>query len=124
MSERRACELLDVDRSSYRYRPRPDRNVELRQRLMESARERPRFGYRRLWLLLNHEGGPINRKRVHAMVIWALNDKSDLPDRFQQSLGLRTALVILCAFSIYASLASAIAWSAEQNMGALPNTSL
>src|SRR5689334_17174261 len=67
MSERRACELLDVDRSSYRYRPRPDRNVELRHRLMELAGERPRFGYRRLWLLLNHEGGPINRKRVERL---------------------------------------------------------
>ena len=67
MSERRACELLDVDRSSYRYRARSDRNVELRQRLMELAGERPRFGYRRLWLLLNHERGPINRKRVERL---------------------------------------------------------
>jgi putative transposase len=67
MSERRACELLDVDRSSYRYRRRPDRNVELRQRLVELAGERPRFGYRRLWLLLNHERDPINRKRVQRL---------------------------------------------------------
>jgi len=67
MSERRACELLDVDRSSYRYRPRADRNVELRQRMMELAGERPRFGYRRLWLLLNDERGPINRKRVERL---------------------------------------------------------
>jgi putative transposase len=67
MSERRACELLDVDRSSYRYRRRADRNVELRQRMMELAGERPRFGYRRLWLLLNHERGPINRKRVERL---------------------------------------------------------
>jgi len=67
MSERRACELLDVDRSSYRYRRRPDHNVELRQRLMKLAGERPRFGYRRLWLLLNHECGPINCKRVQRL---------------------------------------------------------
>ena len=67
MSERRACELLDVDRSSYRYRARPDRNVELRQRLIELAGERPRFGYRRLWLLLSHERGPVNCKRVQRL---------------------------------------------------------
>jgi putative transposase len=67
MSERRACELLDVDRSSYRYRRRADRNVGLRRRLLELAGERPRFGYRRLWLLLNHERGPINRKRIERL---------------------------------------------------------
>jgi putative transposase len=67
MSERRACELVHVDRSSYRYRPRPDRNVELRRRMMELAGERPRFGYHRLWLLLNDEQGPINHKRVERL---------------------------------------------------------
>jgi putative transposase len=67
ISERRACELLDMDRTSYRYRPRPDRNVELRQRLLELAGERPRFGYRRLWLFLNNERGPLNHKRVQRL---------------------------------------------------------
>ena len=67
VSERRACELVGVYRGSYRYRHRPDRNVELRQRLLELAGERPRFGYRRLWLLLKDERGPINRKRVQRL---------------------------------------------------------
>ena len=31
MSERRACKLVGVDRSSYRYEPRPDHNAELRE---------------------------------------------------------------------------------------------
>ena len=35
LSERQACKLLDVDRSSYRYEPLPDRNAELRQELIE-----------------------------------------------------------------------------------------
>ena len=34
MSERRACKLVGVDRGSYRYEPRPDRNAELRQELV------------------------------------------------------------------------------------------
>jgi putative transposase len=47
-SERTACKLLGVDRSSYRYEPRPDRNAKLRELLVELARQKPRFGYRRL----------------------------------------------------------------------------
>ena len=30
VSERRACKLIGMDRGSYRYEPRPDRNVQLR----------------------------------------------------------------------------------------------
>lgn len=67
VSERRACELLGMDRSSCRYRPRADRNLKLRQRMIELAGERPRFGYRRLWLFLNREFGSINRKRVERL---------------------------------------------------------
>ena len=43
LSERHACKLLEVDRSSYRYEPKPDRNAELRQKLIEFARQYPRF---------------------------------------------------------------------------------
>jgi hypothetical protein len=35
MSERRACKLVDLDRSSYRYEPRPDHNANLRRDLVE-----------------------------------------------------------------------------------------
>jgi putative transposase len=38
ISERRACKLVGMDRSSYRYEPRPDRNAMLRERLMQLAR--------------------------------------------------------------------------------------
>jgi len=52
LSQRHACRLLEVDRSTYRYEPRADRNAKLRAALVEAARQRPRFGYRRLWVLL------------------------------------------------------------------------
>ena len=52
VSERRACKLLGVDRGSYRYEPRPDRNVGLREALVTLARQKPRCGYRRLHGLL------------------------------------------------------------------------
>ena len=41
MTERRACKLLEVDRSSYRYEPRRDHNAELRQWLIQLARQKP-----------------------------------------------------------------------------------
>ena len=37
----------------------------LRGRLVELAREKPRFGYRRLHVLLQHNGETVNHKRVH-----------------------------------------------------------
>ncbi len=51
LSERTACKLLGVERSSYRYEPRPDRNIELREALVKLARQKPRYGYRRLHAL-------------------------------------------------------------------------
>jgi putative transposase len=64
LSERHACELNHIDRSSYRYEPRPDRNAELRKRLTALAREKPRWGYRRLGVLLEGKGETINPKRL------------------------------------------------------------
>src|SRR5207248_3528104 len=49
-------------RSSCRYRKKPDRNEELRQRLVKLAHERPRFGYGRLGVLLAREGQRVNHK--------------------------------------------------------------
>jgi putative transposase len=64
LSERHACELNGLDRSSYRYEPEPDRNAQLRVRLTELARQRPRFGYRRLGVLLEKDGEVVNHKRL------------------------------------------------------------
>ncbi len=63
-TERRACRLLLVPVSSYRYQPRQNDNS-LRERLIALAREKPRFGYRRLHVLLGREGEQVNHKRVH-----------------------------------------------------------
>jgi putative transposase len=66
-SERTACKLLGVDRSSYRYAPRPDRNAELREELMKLARQKPRFGYRRLHAILERRGEAVNVKRIYRL---------------------------------------------------------
>jgi putative transposase len=61
-SERRACGLVGLAVSTCRYRPVRDDSA-LRARLIELARERPRFGYRRLQIMLNLPE-PVNHKRV------------------------------------------------------------
>ena len=67
MSERRACKLLGVDRASYRYEPRPDRNAELREAVVNLARQKPRYGYRRLHAVLERRGQAVNVKRVYRL---------------------------------------------------------
>jgi putative transposase len=67
LSERRACRLIGLDRSTHRYLPRMDDNGELRQRLRELAEQRRRFGYRRLHVLLCREGRVVNKKRVQRL---------------------------------------------------------
>jgi putative transposase len=67
ISKRRACLLLGADRSTVRYRSiRPDDGT-LRARLRSLARERRRFGYRRLGLLLAREGLRPNHKKLRRL---------------------------------------------------------
>jgi hypothetical protein len=42
----------------------PDRDQGLREQLTKLAQERPRFGYRRLGMLLDREGEHVNHKRL------------------------------------------------------------
>ena len=67
MSERQACKLLDLDRTSYRYQPKPERNAELRAELIALARQKPRYGYRRLHVLLARRGWVVNHKRLYRL---------------------------------------------------------
>jgi len=64
MSERRACRIIGVDRTSVRYRRTKPDDGELRARIKALAHERRRFGYRRLYILLRREGRLVNKKRV------------------------------------------------------------
>lgn len=67
LSERRACRLVGMPRSSYRYAVRRPEPAGLRERLRDLAQERRRFGYRRLSVLLRREGWPVNHKRVYGL---------------------------------------------------------
>jgi putative transposase len=67
LSERRACRLVELDRSSYRYEAVPDADAELRRKLVELARQKPRYGYRRLHVILVRRGLLVNVKRVYRL---------------------------------------------------------
>jgi putative transposase len=58
-----------VERSSYRYEPRPDRNIELREELVKLARQKPRYGCRRLHALLSRRGYEVNVKRIYRLYV-------------------------------------------------------
>ena len=68
MSERHACRLLGLGRSTHRYRARKaERDDALRAHLKELAAKRMRFGYRRLTAMLVREGIRANHKRVYRL---------------------------------------------------------
>ena len=64
-SERRVCGLLTMAVSSYRYVAVGGGDEDLLAQLVELSREQPRFGYRRLHVLLRRSGEQVNHKRVH-----------------------------------------------------------
>ena len=68
LSERRACRLVGIGRSSHCYAPRPDRDEALRQQLVELAGRWRRSGYRGLHRVLRRQGTRANLKRVYRVV--------------------------------------------------------
>jgi len=67
-SVRRACRVIGLSRATWRYQRRPDpRNVVLLDRLQAHATARPRFGYRRLHILVAREGLRVNHKRLYRL---------------------------------------------------------
>ena len=93
-SQRHACELVEIPWSTHRYRSRKNDGV-LRERLLALAPEQPRYGSRRLCVLLNDGGAAglqvkrIRRRRLSRSAAprvnlttanqeWALDFASDV----------------------------------------------
>lgn len=68
VSERRACRVVGQPRRTQQY---PARRGETRDRLVRRMRrlseQRPRYGYRRIHVLLEREGFRVNHKRVERL---------------------------------------------------------
>jgi putative transposase len=67
VSQRRACRVIGVERTSIRYLRRRGDDRAVRARLRELARIRRRFGWRRLHVLLSREGVQVNHKKLRRL---------------------------------------------------------
>jgi len=69
VSERWACQVVGQYRSTQRYEPPVPAadDAELRARLREIAKLKPRWGYRRAHAQMRQDGREINRKRVQRL---------------------------------------------------------
>jgi putative transposase len=68
VSQRRACRVLGHPRSTQRQTPKTSEEEErLVRRMLELVRQHPRWGYRRITVLLRREGWRVNRKRVYRL---------------------------------------------------------
>ena len=63
----RACGLVRISRSLYRYRSRRPDCAALRQRIGELAAQKRRYGYRRIHILLRREGWTVNWKKTYRL---------------------------------------------------------
>jgi len=64
VSDRRACRLVRLARSRWQHRSARPSDAPLADALKAKAEQRPRWGYRRLAVLLRRDGWPVNLKRV------------------------------------------------------------
>ena len=64
-SERSACQLVGIRRSSARYTPKlkPEEEA-FKQQVRQLAQQHPNYGYRRITAILRREGSKVNYKRV------------------------------------------------------------
>jgi putative transposase len=67
VSERRACVVLSLHRSSARRQPGHDQARELVARIHALSERYPRFGYRKIYYRLQLEGWRVSRERVRLM---------------------------------------------------------
>ena len=68
VSQRRACRALGQPRATQRYAvQRRNGQAELAGRMRELALRHPRYGYRRIAVLLRRDGWRVNQKRVHRL---------------------------------------------------------
>jgi len=76
MGVTRACGLVGLSRSLFRYESRRADAVELTGRIAAIAMQKRRYGYRRIHVLLRREGWQVNHKRV-----WRLYSQAGLSVR-------------------------------------------
>jgi transposase InsO family protein len=78
VSERRACRVVGLHRSTKRYEPSEGEfELKLKAELHRLSDAHPRDGYRAIWMRLRLDGWHVNLKRVHRL--WRLEGLSKPP---------------------------------------------
>lgn len=67
LSERHALRVTGMSASALRYRPRPDRNAALRERILALAHRHSRYGAGMIYLKLRQAGLLVNHKRIERL---------------------------------------------------------
>ena len=67
LSERHALRVVGMSASAFRYTPRPDGNVELREQVVALAQRHKRYGAGMIYLKLRQAGWRVNHKRVERL---------------------------------------------------------
>lgn len=68
LGQRRGCSLVALNRSTARYQSHAKDDSELVNRIQALQSKQPRFGVRRIYVLLRREGNPLNHKRVQRVM--------------------------------------------------------
>lgn len=69
VSQRRACEVIQLWRTTFLYISTRPSQAALIMRMRELAQARVRYGYRRIHILLRREGWAVNHKRVRRLYL-------------------------------------------------------
>ena len=65
VSQRRACRVVGISDSVYRYQPDAHRDDEVIARLQEAVERYPAYGFSKQFKILRRWGHPWNHKRVY-----------------------------------------------------------
>ena len=79
ISHRLACDIVNISRSSYAYKPDMQRNQPVMDALLRLAEDEPMYGLGLMFDTLRREGKPWNHKRVYRIYkLLKLNFKPSL----------------------------------------------
>jgi putative transposase len=91
ISERKACQLLKLSRTVYRYKAKPSEDEIIRENLKILAARKPRWGFPKMFAFLRNEGHRWNHKSVRRIyralgLNLRVKPKKRLPSRDPQPL--------------------------------------
>jgi len=69
ISEKRACRVIQICRTSFRYRSTSTERAPLRMSIKEIVAVRVRYGYKRIHILRKREVWLVNHKRVYRLFL-------------------------------------------------------